>query len=370
MYMLVNFDSYKLNVSNPDFLNICLVLLIIILSTISLTKRNRSFSFLDFSHTNQLRGIGMLLIIMGHIWYHISNSMPLFTFSGPAVSLFFILSGFGLTRSFYKNEKINFVGFILPRIKRIFIPYWITTFIIIIADIYLKGITYEINDVFLTIFGVNLKGNIISIDYVRWYVTLLLIWYIVFYFGFKMLNSYSWFGILIFASIIFYLNETVFGLIWYQIFSFPIGVLLGVYYNQISVLAKRLGMWVHFLLLFVMVLGLLSGKLFLEPIVESNIVLQLIREIEGVLFSLSLVIILYIVNNVIGEVRFLSYIGIYSYELFLLHGALFIKYNFFTNLFSYGNWGFILGVSLCFIITLLTAILLNRLSNKILNCTK
>jgi hypothetical protein len=92
MYMLVNFESFKLNVSNPDFLNICVVLLVIILSTISLTKRNCSFSFLDFSHTNQLRGIGMILIIMGHIWYNISNSMPLFTFSGPAVSLCFIIT--------------------------------------------------------------------------------------------------------------------------------------------------------------------------------------------------------------------------------------------------------------------------------------
>ena len=368
--MSVSFEFHKLNISNPDFLNICLLLLIVILSTISLAKRNCSSSFLDFSHTNQLRGIGMLLIITGHIWYHMSNSMPLFTFSGPAVSLFFLLSGFGLTRSFYKNEKIKFVGFILPRIKRIFIPYWITTFFIIISDIYMKGIIYEINDVFLTIIGVNLKGDLIRIDYVRWFVTLLLIWYIVFYLGFKMLKSYSWFGILIFAGIIFYLNETILGFIWYQIFSFPIGVLLGVYHSQISVFAKRLGMWVHFFLAFVMISGLLSGKLFLEPVVESNIILELVREIEGILFSLSLVILLYIVNNVIGEVRFLSYIGKYSYELFLLHGALFIKYNFFTNLFSYGNWGFILGVSLCFIITLLAAILLNRLSNKIVNCIK
>jgi peptidoglycan/LPS O-acetylase OafA/YrhL len=72
-------------------------------------------------------------------------------------------------------------------------------------------------------------------------------------------------------------------------------------------------------------------KLYLFGILKASLpylIFLFIREGTSILFSLSVIILMWYLGQVNLISRFLSFTGIISYELFLLHGPLLIKYNF------------------------------------------
>ena len=83
-----------------------------------------------------------------------------------------ILSGFGLTSSV---KTLNLNKFISKRIVRVLVPYWIATVFILILDYLILGIFLQPANIVLTFIGANFNKEISHIDYVRWYVTFILV---------------------------------------------------------------------------------------------------------------------------------------------------------------------------------------------------
>ncbi len=326
-----NFEVDKLLVNQPDLTNLAILIILFIIVILSLKRRRTTFG--DVAHSNQAKGIAILLIIVGHLWVHVSSQKPALVFSAEGVSLFLILSGYGLTRS-HLVSPYSLKQFLSKRINRVYYPYWIATVFIIGLDYLLLNRTYSSFDILLTTVGVNLSQTTKHLDYARWYITFILFWYIIFYLSTK-LQSRNYSILLIFAIslLLFPLNYYIMHFGWYQIYSFATGCFIGYNYESIrdSLQAH------HAISVMAAVTGLIMVilcKLYFFGILKASLpylVFLFIYEGTSILFSLSVIILMWYWGRVNLISRFLSFTGIISYELFLLHGLLLIKYNFFMS---------------------------------------
>jgi len=325
---LHNYEIVKLNAQNPNLTNtiIIFVLLCIILIFIS---RDKKIFILDRSQTQQLKGLAILFIILGHLWVHVTQSKVSFVFSGDGVTLFFLLSGFGLTVS-YKSKIPNFKKYVTKRITRVMIPYWIATIIIFILDYaFLKRI-YSPNNIALTFLGVNINETTQYIDYVRWFISILLLWYALFFFIF-LINVRKIIIIVLFtiAALLYIFDYYITKFGWYQIYAFPVGCLLGLYYDFIYKTYNRHIRLFTALSLFTIVLMLIFKAYLKQEIVGliPSISFRFVNEIASILLCFSVIFIGAYLGVKRFASRFLYHTGNISYELFLLHGAFLVKYN-------------------------------------------
>jgi len=325
-----NYEINKLSIGHPDAINLIILLALVVLIILSLRKS--STTLLDVSQTNQGKGLAILLIIIGHLWVHISNNKPALVWSGGGISLFLILSGYGLTRSQLQlSHSVGFEEFFSRRTKRVFYPYWIATAVILGMDFLLLDRTYSLHDILLTTIGVNISTTTRHIDYTRWFITFILFWYIMFFVSTKVGTKRKGLLFLFLVSIVllpldYYLTK----LGWYQIFSFWTGCAIGQARERLTSLTVGRD-WMVFA-------GCSAGlivssvyKIYFDTIFEGSFpyfLVLLIREGIGVIFSCSLLLGIIFLGKLGFISKLLSLIGIISYELFLLHGPLLIKYDF------------------------------------------
>lgn len=352
--LLKNYEVQKLHVTNVEFVNVSIWILVIILILLSLKRREKS-EFLDKITTIQIRGLAILMVVIGHIWVHVASEKPTLVMSGDGVAFFFLLSGFGLAMSFNKN-KPKLREYITQRVNRVMIPYWFSTILILGLDYFILNRTYQLPHIGLTLVGVNVYGIMHHFDYVRWYITFLIFWYIVAYFCDKLRSrAKSAIMIVFVSSLIFPLDYYLFHFGWYQFLAFPVGFVLGSYIHTIKRFNEKIDGYRLFIVLLVIICSFYY-KLLLSHILSGylpSIAIRFISDLNSLIFAFSIIMFFNSLRNYYS--RFLMIIGRYSYEIFLLHGVFLIKYN---PLFSLGSlvWTFII------FIVFITS--LSRLMNK------
>ncbi len=327
-----NHETVKLGLHSPLVASLVIFggLLALILLT---TRRRPADSFLGRGTTNQLRGIAILLVLSGHLGIHLLNeeARPFFPVLGAyGVSLFFALSGFGLTMSASKKPFI-FKEFIRRRLMKVMLPYWIITLIILVADHFLLDKNYGTADIILTFLGANINEATRNIDYVRWYITVLLIWYCVFalFAGCGIdKRATAWAMVLTGTALImfsYYVHPLGYGYL-----SFPFGVIVALYHRSLGRIPEKIStrkIWILSLcsciFLFFLknsLLAALEGKI-------PSIVIQFATELSLLLFSLTAIIVANLLRT--QKSGFLTISGDISYALFLLHMIFMLKYDFF-----------------------------------------
>ena len=127
---------------------------------------------MSVSITNRMKAIAIILVVIGHIAsiYFGANAFMSIIMGTGGVSTFLVLSGYGVTMSYYKKglEKSYWDN----KINKVLIPYWIIT------------IAYYIIFFYGKISFVSLVDNMLLIDYKRtidgtmWYLFFLIIIYI------------------------------------------------------------------------------------------------------------------------------------------------------------------------------------------------
>jgi peptidoglycan/LPS O-acetylase OafA/YrhL len=323
-----NYETVKLHIAHPDLVNI-LILLVLGFLIYFQGRRYPDVCLLDQRHTEQLRGIAILFIVVGHLWVHVNGKLPDMVFGGDAVALFLILSGYGLTIS-HRIHSPTLKSFLSHRVRRVMIPYWIITIGLIFLDYILLKRSYDIKDILLTMLGINISPATHYIDYTRWYITFLLFWYAVFYLVITTIKKPLYLFVLFTVSLaLFPLNYYITHLGWYQIFAFPLGCLIGYYRDGLMSLFLRRRYEISSLALsaafFVIVYKVWLYDL-IRPHVYS-VILAAINEFISIILCLSLIILTGLIHIWGYGSRLLSLCGKASYELFLLHGPFLIKYN-------------------------------------------
>lgn len=303
-------------------------------------------NLLSYECTNEIRGIAIILVILGH-----ANLIK----EGGAwgVSLFLILSGFGLMLSYLKNGLNNFF---IKKIRRVILPYSFVTFLCILADKLLFHKNYGLFKSLIYVLGFGFKS---PVDGTMWYITYLIIWYITFYIIFKFDIKLRLKIVFIFiAAISSYIlisnilpNTTV---IRNYSFCFPLGVIVGYNFkNIIMIKSIYLKKYLLILSLILMITFTVFQKHFLIGKDQIN-------SISVIAFGLGCICIISFLNLYIMKLDFLNIIGHISYELYLLEGIFLWKYNFIFNL----AFNIYIKISIYCIFIAILSILLKYILNK------
>ncbi len=328
--LLENYQTVRLTVGNPNLQQLLLVGEVILIGAVTLRRVPRS-ELLARVQTDQLRGLAALFVIVGHLWTHVASVRPAIPLSGLGLAMFFVLSGFGLTVS-TRDGAPPLGKFAGKRIARVMVPYWITTIVMLLLDGLLLRRTYPWPKIALTMAGVNLGSTTVKIDYVRWFVTFLLVWYAVFYVG-RRLQERLGIGLIPMltgcALAMFALDYYMLDLYWSPVLAFPLGCALGKWRDELRRVygghrARLVG-----------TAGILAGcfvvfRLWLDPPLEA-VLPTAVHMLAGEAAELSFVLALIACWGVIGSAGLrsgmLGLCGLLSYELILLHAPFLIKYN-------------------------------------------
>ena len=348
-----NYEVEKLHVNNPLFLNasIYFILLLIALTTL----RKKPSNFLDFSQTEQLKGLAMLFVVIGHFWYHVCNEHRIFLYMGDyAVTLFLLLSGYGLMSS-NMLHKVNLREFVRKRLIKIFIPYWLVTIGIILADYILLQRQSPPRELILTFSGINMPETLQHFEYARWFITLLLLYYLAFFFCAKLLPpTYATLSLLLLSLALILLRRSeIFPLgAGHQILAFPMGCLLSVirpikYWRKASIRYQTA-------IIILATLSMLSIYQIMGRHSDSYCIDKAFIYLESYaqpyLFCLICVSSISLLASTGYTSKFLNLFGYLSYEIYLIHGPLLIKYNPVLGRFEKG--GVLIGILLWFGVTL------------------
>lgn len=327
--MFHNYETLKLFVPDPDLAQAAILGILAVLTIASLARAKRT-ELLDRSQTDQMKGLAALMVIQGHLWVHVSSTKPDIIMSGDGLAIFLALSGFGLTIS-SGGRCPDWRSFASHRLIRVMVPYWVTTFLFLVLDGVLLGRWIGVCDLLGTLIGVNITPATRGIDYVRWFVTFMLLWYLVFYIAMLLRDKARvppvafLFGaavaLLLLSYYVFHFGS--------KFLAFPAGCALASLRDRARpVLASR--RW----LAPVGGLGLLAAFAMLKWLVpvllpqqRPYLLVVLAEEASSLVLAGGVVLLLAAMGSASRTSGFLQLCGAVSYELILLHGAFLVKYN-------------------------------------------
>ena len=82
-----NYQLNKIDIINPNLTN-NVILSIFFLLVFLFIRKGEGHAALSKPHTEQLKGMAIFLVILGHLWVHIAKTKAQIILSGEAVSLF------------------------------------------------------------------------------------------------------------------------------------------------------------------------------------------------------------------------------------------------------------------------------------------
>lgn len=255
-----------------------------------------------------MKGMAAILIVFSHAHYYSTNLglMKLFKpFGYIGVSLFFFCSGYGVMHQYISNKNyLN--GFLTKRLRCVYIPYLIATFM---YALFIQNINIEYGKLIKNVF---LMDRILPF---AWYVPVVLGWYLLFFAVLKIIgNSKKACVIFLCANILWYIIGYLLGLSSFYYNSticLTLGCFVAVEKKVCQILSKLISLIVvaTAFMLSVILLVLLGGK--------NNLIYSMCIFASSILFVLFL---LSIGTRMTFEGAIPKTLGNYSYEIYLTQG--------------------------------------------------
>lgn len=179
-------------------------------------------AFLTFENTDFLRGLAILMIIVMHSCANMHDAKGFSSLGGIGVSLFLMLSAYGLSES-YKKKGLH--GFFKKKMLRIWMPY--ALFLVVVTCIQGRLGFFKSKSFYLDIFCIKTS---------YWFISFLVYNYLLFWFA-KKINK-QWLScalFFIFSIVIFCFDDRIRA---EQVLSFPTGMILSSYKDKIKVLIE------------------------------------------------------------------------------------------------------------------------------------
>jgi membrane-bound acyltransferase YfiQ involved in biofilm formation len=314
---------------------------IVLFALLLIYKSNVQFSNLSLGFTsensNYAQGIFIGVVVIHHISrkFDASPLTPFDEYGYLAVGVFFLLSGYGLGKSFFAKGKCYLFHFIKKKVQFILIPFFLVNMVTSIFVFYFTDIKW---DIFLKyFFSFNL------IDGTSWFVVAIFLFYVFFYISFTLFKSKSVAIVFVFVLIFLYifLCKKILGLSywWYaSSLCFPVGLVLGIYEINFNAFFTRFKMtWVLLSIAMLIVFFVLFNS--------HNSILLSNRSLTCLIFSVSTFACL-------SFIRFNSPIALfmarYSLEIYLVHMKVMLIFSyFFVNVSFIWLFGYFLLLMMC-----------------------
>jgi peptidoglycan/LPS O-acetylase OafA/YrhL len=162
-----------------------LIVIAILIAVILFTfRKSKHTDLFPIPVTQELKGLGILTVVFAHFAYMLVTNadflFPLSIIAGVGVDLFLFMSGYGLTVGMLKRP-LPLMEFYKRRAIKIFIPFWVVTIIIFVANGLFLGITYPIPYVIQSLLGwFPTARGFDDVNSPFWYITWMMMFYILF----------------------------------------------------------------------------------------------------------------------------------------------------------------------------------------------
>lgn len=360
----------QINIVDPVLQTQIFTALLVLAIILTVRKKPSKNSF-DAQLTNELKGVAILMVMFSHIGYFLATDnrflFPLSVAAGKGVDIFLFLSGFGLTISALQSS-LNIKNFYFKRLKKIFVPMWLVLAVFLLMDAVVLRRFYPTTSVAQNILGFFPSADLYNnVNSPLWYFTLILFYYLLFplclldFFVRRVpvVSALIMLGLGYFATNLnLPVAPDVLKLYKLHYMAFPLGMLfatvLRYFRNHPLVLPPLPRVDALFAKLFVIII--LTG-VFCYLAIHSGVGESLIKEQSISLASLGCLVAVFLLKGFYS--RFLTLIGAYSYELYLIHWPLMSRYDFLYTRFP--AW---LATALYIVILLTLGVALNKLTRQ------
>ncbi|WP_394927033.1 acyltransferase family protein [uncultured Robinsoniella sp.] len=227
------------------------------------------------------------------------------------VSYFFFSSGYGLMLGVLE-KKDYLKHFWKKRILTLFVPYWIVNTLFVLREFSL-GSRHSFWEYAASYLGFSRMEHL-------WYVSVILISYVVFYFCFRLFKTRTAIGgmsivcmVYIVLGCIFHLNET-----WIaSVSAFVIGILWK-YEEEHIVVYLETGFLRKYVLVILLFISLFAGRLLLALKGIDGILLQTFMR-NAISISFVALILMTSMKVKWKDYRTFGFLGSISYELYMIH---------------------------------------------------
>jgi peptidoglycan/LPS O-acetylase OafA/YrhL len=367
----------QINISDPIFQTYIFVIGLAFFTLVTLRKDKDRHEML-ISHTNELKGLAILLVLFSHVGYFLSSDTrflyPLSAGGGVGVNIFLFLSGFGVTASMLKKQLKPW-EFYKRRLPTIYIPMWVVLTLVLILDFLLLQRIYPSTTLVKNYLGFFPRADIfLDLNSPLWYFSFILFYYLVFPWVFvKKYTSVS--ALIIFLISLLILDTRlpvvfdVHKLYVLHTLAFPLGMIFATFLNlkplteikeQFFQLRESHRKIAHlFRVLFLWILAILVYYTLIESGVGKGLKTE---QVVSIFITLAFVLFVLLKRY---KSNFLVLLGIYSYEIYLIQWPLMYRYDF---IYKYVPAG--LGTLLYIFVLLALGWGLNRFTNLFLKHKK
>lgn len=355
-----------IQVNDPTAQTLYFIAAFLIAVVLSLRNYKKHTYYFPIEKTIELKGFAILAILFAHIGYQLTSNTkqflyPFSVFAGVGVDLFLLLSGFGLTVSYF-NRPLSILDFYKKRLLPLFTPLWVTLILFLIMDFIALNKTYPFIDLVKNFLGFYPRADInLNINSPLWFITIISFYYLIYPFFIKTNNALTTSLLLIYFSY-WVLNQDIkvhqdtLTLYKLHTLSFPSGVVLAglltsTYFKPILEKIEKIKSIWQLKVIIILILSYIVGYFAIFSGVGKGLYIE--QKIN--IFITLLIFIIFYLKNI--KVKMFTIFGIFSFEIYLLHWPLLYRYDLFYKF---------LPASLATILYLILFLILGNLIQKLL----
>ncbi|MEI7452541.1 MAG: acyltransferase [Candidatus Falkowbacteria bacterium] len=323
------------NVAEATFVFITLLAIVFF---VSIYKRKDTG--LSPAASTELKGFAILAIIFSHVGYFLVSDThflyPLTIFAGVGVDIFLLLSGYGIAVSQIKKDYKPW-EFYKQRLLKLLVPFWLVLIVFFFLNSLFSNAIYSWSYILRDFLGFFPRADLYQdVNSPLWYFTFILFCYLVFPLLFsKKRPALSALGIFVALCGLWYLSYNFFpsvsGLYSVHVVAFPLGVLLaGILQNEAVALKMQTSKFFNKLSdpksVWNYVAQIILLSIFCYTIYRSGVGKGVFLEQGISLISVAAIVGFFSVKRF--GVKLFYLVGVYSYELYLLHWPIMYRYDF------------------------------------------
>lgn len=318
----------QINITDP--VQQTAVFIVLFLGLVFCTLKKSHPLQLALQQTNELKGVAILMVLFGHIGYFLASDnrflWPLSVNSGVGVNIFLFLSGYGLTASLVKH-KTTLLRFYKKRFLNIYPAMWIVIGIFIWLDFFVLRRIYTFESIIQNFLGFFPNADLAKdLNSPLWYFTFIASYYLLLPLIFvRKYPGLTGIALILIGYLVTRLalpvNKDVLKLYQTHYLAFPLGIL---FYQAVTLLPLnkvKIGFSKYFRYLLLLIFLLIAGYLSIHSNVGQGIYKE---QLTSLCIVLSVVVAVVMKDH---ESRFLTFIGMYSYEIYLIHWPLISRYE-------------------------------------------
>lgn len=313
------------------------ILVVLILATL---RKDPNSHEMRQTHTQELKGVAILMVIFGHVGYFLAKDSrflyPLSVAAGVGLNIFLFLSGYGITSSALK-AKLSIRAFYTKRLLGLYVPLWLMLTCVLILFFVLLRVTFPIGTIIRSYVGFFPRADIfIDINSPLWYFTFIVFYYLlfplVFFKRYPLVSALLVLGISLFiVNLKLPVTVDLQRLYKLHTLAFPLGMMAAplVNYNNIIKLktkfqtltevTKKLIYLLRYVILCLLV------YIVCYTAINSGVGESVAREQLVSLVTAGGIILLMLFKRI--QSKILIIIGIYSYEIYLIHWPLMYRFD-------------------------------------------